>query len=73
MYSSGEEKLGAAALPHLAATEGTWLESTRDAMPVMPKYSFAVGEGGPGWYLRPVVWAGLFLGVIGFVCLVVLW
>ena len=73
VYSSGEEKLGAAALPHLAATEGTWLESTRDAMPTMPKYPFPVGKGGPAWYLKPVVWAGLFLGVIGFVCLVVLW
>ena len=73
MYSSGEEKLGAAALPHLAATEGTWLESTRDEMPAMPKYPFPVGKGGPAWYLKPVVWAGLFLGVIGFVCLVVLW
>ena len=77
LYSSGKDKpaaeQGDEALPHLAATEGTWLESTRDEMPTMPKYSFAVGEGGPAWYLKPVVWAGLFLGVIGFVCLIVLW
>ena len=75
VYSSrtrGEE-LRPEELPHLAATEGTWLESTRDEMPPMPKYPFAVGKAGLVWYLRPVVWATLFLGVIGFVCLVVLW
>ena len=60
-------------LPHLAATAGTWLESTRDEMPRMPKHPFAVGEAGLVWYLRPVIWGALFLGVIGFVCLVVLW
>ncbi len=55
------------------ATRGTWLESSRQDLPPLHKYPFAVPPGGLAWYRRPFVWALAFLLVVGFVNLVVLW
>jgi len=59
--------------PRLTASEGTWLESTREELVAMPRYPFAVGPGGLPWYNRPLLWTTAFLGVVGSICLWVLW
>ena len=59
--------------PRLTASEGTWLESTREELVAMPRYPFAVGPGGLPWYNRPLLWTTAFLALAGFVCLSVLW
>ncbi|MCY3666700.1 MAG: hypothetical protein OXH81_13650 [Gemmatimonadetes bacterium] len=57
----------------LAALEGTWLQKTLVEAPVRPEYPFAVGEGGPKWYLRPGLWIGVYLVVASTLLFVVLW
>ena len=57
----------------LAALEGTWLQKTLTEAPIRPEYPFAVGEGGPKWYLRPGVWIGVYLAVASILLFVVLW
>ncbi len=57
----------------LAATAGTWLETTRADLSPVPQYPFPVSAQGPPWYLRPWIWAALFMASIGFTTLVLLW
>lgn len=57
----------------LAALEGTWLQKTLVEAPIRPEYPFAVGEGGPKWYLRPGLWIGVYLTVASILLFVVLW
>jgi len=57
----------------LAALEGTWLQKTLVEAPIRPEYPFAVGEGGPKWYLRPGLWIGVYLVVASILLFVVLW
>ena len=57
----------------LAALEGTWLQKTLVEAPIRPEYPFAVGEGGPKWYLRPGLWIGVYLAVASILLFVVLW
>ena len=57
----------------LAALEGTWLQKTLVEAPIRPEYPFAVGEGGPKWYLRPGLWIGVYLVVASTLLFVVLW
>ena len=57
----------------LAPLEGTWLQKTLMEAPIRPEYPFAVGEGGPKWYLRPGVWIGVYLAVASILLFVVLW
>ncbi len=57
----------------LADLEGTWLQKTLMEAPIRPEYPFAVGEGGPRWYLRPGVWIGVYLAVASMLLFVVLW
>ena len=57
----------------LAALEGTWLQKTLVEAPIRPEYPFAVGSGGPKWYLRPGLWIGVYLVVASILLFVVLW
>ena len=57
----------------LSALEGTWLQKTLVEAPIRPEYPFAVGEGGPKWYLRPGLWIGVYLVVASILLFVVLW
>ncbi len=59
-------------VPQLAATKGTWLETTREELADMPRYPFAAGPG-LAWYKRPSLWAPAFLLIASLACFRVLW
>ena len=73
VFRGAADAAGASPVPRLAASEGTWLESTREQLEDMPKYPFAIGPGGLSWYRRPGLWAGAFLLMTGTICLWILW
>jgi SSS family solute:Na+ symporter len=60
-------------VPPLAATKGSWLETTREELADMPSHPFTPGVRGSLWYNRPSLWVAAFLLIASLVCLRVLW
>jgi len=72
LFRPGEEP-SARPHPRLAASEGTWLETTRQEILDMPRLPPSAGPGGLPWYNRPLPWMVAFLAFVCFVCFGVLW
>ena len=76
VYSRGgeqDEDLRGLMGRRLQALEGTWLQKTLQAAARMPRYPFLIPPSGIPWYQRPALWAFIYLGVAGWLLLVVLW